>query len=512
MRADRGKNYGVILVPEGLIEFIPEVGLLISQINEILAKDFEGDIETYVLNNLKEAQRALFSRLPRSISSQLLLDRDPHGNVQVSKIDTERLLILTVMRELEERRANGLYKGSFKPQAHFFGYEGRCALPSNFDSQYCYAIGQNAAYLMFKNRSGYMSCIKNLGESDPKKWIAAGCPLPTMMGIERRKGKDKPVITKALVKLDGAMFKTYAALRAKWAVLDCYQSPGPIQFKGVGSNALNFMVKDPNLDSMVYATEQQEKYENRHQKDVALHRQTTSLSALSQGRIRQDVKIPKTLSDGVFKLTAIKRYQANTQLVEKRIHDQLMHINGEPNATHFLEIQDEIIQKEVLHANTNWESHLVKDLNEDFAKAKNPSVEQKFAVLLLGNSAPGGNNIIDGLLKFQHMRKNTVLVGFVKGVEGVVEDNIETITEESFAPYRNLGGYDYLGKGQERLEKQHFDTLAQTCQKHRINGLILVGATHTLTDAAYLCEHFVKSKVDTKVVVVPATMDGNIRH
>ena len=141
MRADRGKNYGVILVPEGLIEFIPEVGLLISQINEILAKDFEGDIETYVLNNLKEAQRALFSRLPRSISSQLLLDRDPHGNVQVSKIDTERLLILTVMRELEERRANGLYKGSFKPQAHFFGYEGRCALPSNFDSQYCYAIG-----------------------------------------------------------------------------------------------------------------------------------------------------------------------------------------------------------------------------------------------------------------------------------------------------------------------------------------------------------------------------------
>ena len=446
MRADRGKNYGVILVPEGLIEFIPEVGLLISQINEILANEFEGDIEQYVLSNLKEAQRALFARLPRSISSQLLLDRDPHGNVQVSKIDTERLLILTVMRELEERRGNGLYKGTFKPQAHFFGYEGRCALPSNFDSQYCYAIGQNAAYLMFKNRSGYMSCIKNLGESDPKKWIAAGCPLPTMMGIERRKGKDKPVITKALVKLDGAMFKTYAALRNKWAVLDCYQSPGPIQFKGVGSNALNFMVKDPNLDSMIYATEQQEKYETRHQKDVALHRQTTSLSALSQGRIKQQVAVPTTLKDGNFKLTAIKRFQPHTQLVEKRILEQLMHVNGDINSTHFVEIQDDIIQKEVLHA-SNWESHIVKELNEEFSLEKNGSIEQKFAVLLLGNSAPGGNNIIDGLLQFQHIRRNTTLVGYVKGVQGLLEDKLETITEEAFAPYRNLGGYDYLGKG-----------------------------------------------------------------
>ena len=195
---------------------------MISQINEILANDFEGDIEEYVVKNLKEAQKSLFNRLPRAISSQLLLDRDPHGNVQVSKIDTERLLILTVMRELDERRRNGLYTGEFKPQSHFFGYEGRCALPSNFDSQYCYAIGMNAAYLMMAKQSGYMSCIKNLGQSDPAKWIAAGCPLPAMMGIERRKGKDKPVITKALVKLDGAMFKCYEQLRRKWAILDCY--------------------------------------------------------------------------------------------------------------------------------------------------------------------------------------------------------------------------------------------------------------------------------------------------
>jgi len=148
--------------------------------------------------------------------------------VQVSKIDTERLLILLVMRELENRRRSGVYQGSFKPQSHFFGYEGRCALPSNFDSNYCYSIGMNAAILMLKKNTGYMSCIKNLGDPNPEKWIAAGCPLPAMMGIERRKGKDKPVITKALVELDGPMFKCYEKLRNKWALLDCYQSPGPI--------------------------------------------------------------------------------------------------------------------------------------------------------------------------------------------------------------------------------------------------------------------------------------------
>ena len=147
-RSERGKEYGVVLVPEGLIEFIPEVKVLISEINEILAAEVVGDIQDFVLPKMTESSRALFNRLPKSVSSQLLLDRDPHGNVQVSKIDTERLLILMVMRELENRRKVGVYNGKFFPQSHFFGYEGRCALPSNFDSSYCYAIGMNAANLM----------------------------------------------------------------------------------------------------------------------------------------------------------------------------------------------------------------------------------------------------------------------------------------------------------------------------------------------------------------------------
>ena len=194
----------------------------------------------------------------------MLLDRDPHGNVQVSKIDTERLLILLVMKELANRKRSHVYNGRFEPQSHFFGYEGRCALPSNFDSEYCYSLGMNAGYLVHKKCSGYMSCIKNLQDPDPAKWVAAGCPLPAMMGVERRKGEDKAVITKALVKLDGPMFKCYDTVRRKWATLDCYQSPGPIQFRGAGSDAVNYMVKAPDIDAFVYETNVQERFESRH--------------------------------------------------------------------------------------------------------------------------------------------------------------------------------------------------------------------------------------------------------
>ena len=212
------------------------------------------------------------------------------------------------MRELEKRKSEGAYVGTFKPSSHFFGYEGRCAMPSNFDTEYCYALGMNAAYLMKDNRSGYISCIKNLGNPDPTKWIAGGCPLPTMMHIERRKGKDKPVIAKAVVLLDGAMFKCYEAVRKKWAYLDCYQSPGPIQFKGTGSEALNFMVRDPDIDLFVYATEEQEKYESRNVDEVVLFRQGSSLSALSRSRIRAPITIPNVLKNSNYRVVCIKNY------------------------------------------------------------------------------------------------------------------------------------------------------------------------------------------------------------
>lgn len=248
-----------------------------------------------------------------------------------------------VMKELDNRRRSGVYTGTFKPQSHFFGYEGRCALPSNFDSQYCAAIGMNAAYLMFRKCNGYMSCVKDLGNPDPSKWIAAGCPLPAMMGIERRKGEDKPVITKALVELDAPMFTCYAALRNKWALLDCYQSPGPIQFKGAGSGAVNFMVSPPNLDTLTYETDVQERYENRHLQEDVIFRQESSLSELSRSRIRANVEIPDFLRKGMFKASAIKKYSPDSLLVETKIQEQFPYCNSYLFSSHFVELQDQVI-------------------------------------------------------------------------------------------------------------------------------------------------------------------------
>ena len=512
-RSKRGKDYGVILVPEGLIEFIPEIKVLINEINEILSKEFEGEIEQFVLSKLTEGSRALFNSLPGAISNQLLLDRDPHGNVQVSKIDTERLLIMTTMRELENRRRSGVYSGSFKPQSHFFGYEGRCALPSNFDAQYCYSIGMNAASLMLKKCTGYMSCIKNLQDRDPKNWIAAGCPLPAMMGVERRAGKDKPVITKALVELDGPMFKAYEALRNRWALLDCYHSPGPIQFKSVlrkdGFVGTNFMVSPPDVDSMIYEADVQERYENRHQTDEVLFQQETKLSTFSRARLHDTIEIPAIFRKNSFRLVVSKKYTASNMQVQMKIEEQYELLNQLNQATHFVEIQDKIIAEQGTY---HHQEDTVEQMNQYFQSQKPGSVQNKIGIVILGNPAPGMNNIIDGFLKFQSIRKNTTLIGFVNGLEGLLSENMMTICEDSFAPYRNLGGCGYLGMKQEHIPKDDMEKIAEVCKKHNFTSLIVVGATHTLTDAVTLSEAMLKSKSHCGVIAVPSTIEGNIRH
>lgn len=191
---------------------------------------------------------------------------------------------------LETRAHDGHYKGTFLPQAHFFGYEGRCALPSNFDSQYCYALGLNAAVLIREGATGYMSCVKNLYDRDYLNWVAAGCPLPTMMNIERRKGKDVPVIKKALVELQGPIFKAYAAVREKWAILDAYRSPGPIQFRGAYSDAVNYLVAPPAIDQLVKETNEFMQFEeSKNQNGCVFNRSVQNLSELSAARIKDKI-------------------------------------------------------------------------------------------------------------------------------------------------------------------------------------------------------------------------------
>nr|XP_023921295.1 pyrophosphate--fructose 6-phosphate 1-phosphotransferase subunit beta [Quercus suber]POE99271.1 pyrophosphate--fructose 6-phosphate 1-phosphotransferase subunit beta [Quercus suber] len=236
-RSGLGYNYGVILIPEGLIDFIPEVQQLISELNEILARDVvdEGGLWKKKLAN---QSLQLFEFLPEAIQEQLLLERDPHGNVQVAKIETEKMLIQMVETELAKRKQEGTYKGEFKGQSHFFGYEGRCGLPTNFDSSYCYALGYGAGVLLHSGKTGLISSVGNLA-APVEEWTVGGTALTSLMDVERRHGKFKPVIKKAMVELDGAPFKKFASLRDEWAIKNCYFSPGPIQFNGPASLAVN---------------------------------------------------------------------------------------------------------------------------------------------------------------------------------------------------------------------------------------------------------------------------------
>jgi pyrophosphate--fructose-6-phosphate 1-phosphotransferase len=227
-RAANGDNFGVVLIPEGLIEFIPEMKILIAELNDLLAH--ESDVEK-ALTKLSAQSADVYNSLPADIAKQLTLDRDPHGNVQVSLIETEKLLIEMVSKKLCEMKANGSYKGKFSGLGHFFGYEGRCAAPSNFDANYCYSLGFNAAMLIASGKTGYMSSIRNT-IAPAEEWIAGGVPVTMMMNMERRHGAMKPVIQKALVKLNGAPFKKLADNRSDWANNTSYVYPGPIQYFG----------------------------------------------------------------------------------------------------------------------------------------------------------------------------------------------------------------------------------------------------------------------------------------
>lgn len=254
-RADKGENFGVIIVPEGLIEFIPDVSKLISELNDLLAlkaKEFARkktytEQQVFLNENLSATARRTFEDLPEQISRELLIDRDPHGNVQVSRIATEQLLITTVKSELESRKKKGSYKGKFSTYAHFFGYEGRCAFPSNFDSDYCYSLGKVAFFLLMNKCTGYIACVANLSQ-ERKNWRGYGIPLTSLMNIERRKGLDKPVIKKSLVSLDDAAFKLLEKNRDAWALNCEYIYPGAIQYFGPSE-----LTDPPSLSTQINA-------------------------------------------------------------------------------------------------------------------------------------------------------------------------------------------------------------------------------------------------------------------
>ena len=237
-RAAAGNNFGTVLIPEGLIEFIPAMKRLIAELNDFLAHNGEefaavekAEQRQYIIDHLTAENAAIYASLPEGVARQLSLDRDPHGNVQVSLIETEKLLSEMVATKLAAWKEEGKYNGKFGAQHHFFGYEGRCAAPSNFDADYCYSLGYTASMLIANGKTGYMSSVRNT-TAPAAEWIAGGVPITMMMNMERRHGEMKPVIQKALVRLDGAPFKKFAANREAWAKETAYVYPGPIQYFG----------------------------------------------------------------------------------------------------------------------------------------------------------------------------------------------------------------------------------------------------------------------------------------
>ena len=239
-RAANGMNFGVAIIPEGVVEFVPEFSALIKEINELLAgsktEEFNAlptwkDKYAFIEKGLTPESMAVFAILPETIQQQLFLERDPHGNVQVSLIESEKLFSALVKNKLDERKAAGTYKGKFSALHHFFGYEGRCAFPSNFDADYCYSLGYNAFMLIQYGYNGYLSKVSNLSKP-AEEWVAGGMPITKMMNMERRNGEDKPVIKKALVDLEGKPFKYFEAHRDEWAVETAFTYPGAIQYYG----------------------------------------------------------------------------------------------------------------------------------------------------------------------------------------------------------------------------------------------------------------------------------------
>jgi len=239
-RAAKGMNFGIAVIPEGVVEFVPEFSVLIQEINELLAGSKADEFNAlptweakyaFIEKGLSKESMEVFAILPQAIQQQLFLERDPHGNVQVSLIESEKLFSALVADKLAARKAAGTYKGKFSTLHHFLGYEGRCAFPSNFDSDYCYSLGYNAFMLIQYGYNGYLSKVSNLS-APANEWVAGGMPITKMMNIERRHGEDKPVIKKALVELDGAPFKYFEAHREQWALETCFKYPGAIQYYG----------------------------------------------------------------------------------------------------------------------------------------------------------------------------------------------------------------------------------------------------------------------------------------
>uniref|UniRef100_A0A7S0A7I1 Pyrophosphate--fructose 6-phosphate 1-phosphotransferase n=1 Tax=Pyrodinium bahamense TaxID=73915 RepID=A0A7S0A7I1_9DINO len=484
-RSKAGKDYGVIILPEGLIEFIPEFNSLISEINDKLATPGVEATEEGVLAVLSPENADSFRYLPSFIRGQLLLDRDPHGNVQVAKIETEKLLAATVAAELEARRAKGTYSGHFSPQFHSYGYEGRAGMPTVFDASYCYALGATAAYLLCNDLTGLIASVKNL-LAPVKEWQCGGVPITSLCVIERRKGKDKPVIRKALVELEGelaAPYKSYSAIRGMLRLADAYSVPGPMQFDMLNCPSSTDIPVTLQLELGRPLPPPASKPAEKQMGGFLYVPQTVeSRSALQQWRLGRKHQLPAALSE--FSVAAVEVREGATTMCFEHEH---------------------IIRKYFQHVN----EPLVEIAASD-AKRTMPE-GQVVGVVFCGRQAPGCHDLVCGLVDMLRASPGCKVLGFVGGTKGLFEKHCIELTSELCEAYRGTGGLELLGRTVDRIgSPEELASARKACEELQLTGLVLVGGARTNTDAAYLAEHFRTQQVATAVVGVPCGIEGSM--
>jgi len=526
-RAKQGKHYGLVLLPEGLIEFIPEFQTLIGEINDILACPDVHPSEETITDLLSFNSRAVFSYVPSNIKQQLLLDRDPHGNVQVAKIETEKLLAQTVAMELHKIRllhGHGSepesYCGEFNPQFHSFGYEGRSGFPSPFDSTYCFALGQTVAAMISLGLNGMLASVTNL-TAPIEEWCCGGVPITMMCHMEKRTGHLKPVIKKALVELDGAPFRCFEAQRKLWALHDLYRAPGPLQFfqhESVAPDSaglvelcvtltLELCGTDPrmNLDSAsLHLLTPSQQREAGMRLGCFMHGTHTSLgpemtmSELQRQRTQYEPMLCRAFS-AVGGSTCV--VGQGTQC--RRVVDRTL-IEGHFPRTY----GSKLVSIEAL-----------ADAAVDTTAIVQPTCaitstvyegELRVGVVFCGRQAPGGHDVIAGVFDALSGGAGTV-IGFVGGTDGLIANHAVEITSDKLANFRGQGGYELLSRSKDTISSGSFAAVMESCTKRSLHGLVLIGGAKTSTNAAYLAEWLVTQGCPTKIITVPVDTAGSLK-
>lgn len=485
-RSKQGKNYGVVILPEGLIEFIPEFNQLIAELNDKLAAPGVQATEDSVMAALSKENAECFKYLPDFIRAQLLLDRDPHGNVQVAKIETEKLLAATITLELGRRRAAGTYKGSFKAQFHAYGYEGRAGMPTIFDAAYCYACGATAATLLVAGCTGLIASVKNL-LAPAKEWQCGGVPITSLCVIERRKGKEKPVIKKALVEMEGVLsqpYRAYSKIRDQLRILDAYNVPGPVQYC---------------MDTCRVAT------------DIPI---TLQLELGKELLPLPEYPSPVMMGEFLYSPQPAAARSELQQWRSTRAHRVPTSLAGMMlAAVQVCEVSAAMCAEQDMSYVRKYFPSLEKPLVElKPTEEKVPRQEdQRIGVVFSGRQAPGCHDVLCGMVDMLRSCSGGKVLGFVGGTQGLFGKHAIELTPELCKAYAGTGGLELIGRTVDRLKSEdELEHARAACIDLKLTGLVIIGGARTHTDAAYVAEHFRKRETSTAVVGVPCGIEGNM--